>query len=238
MPLTDEQKNHIASLKDADPADIAAELQSALQPAYQIIYRIGYGKAEGETRPKLKAVEREKEEALARIAEMEEQRATAPDINAFRQEAAERERKLKEKHDADLATERQARAKERTDRILSDLNAELVSAGVRPLIAKYMAREIMDERLRARDDGTLEYYEDGGQIPVALPAGTNPVKHAAKVAAENATPDDIVSNADRGAGMRGTGGGGGGGGYDPRAAGKAAAEQQKAQQADQSLALR
>jgi hypothetical protein len=212
MPLTDEQKAALATLKGADPVDFADALRADAQPLYQRVFKSGFDEAEGRWKARAKEAEGKLAEAETARTEAEQRLADAqskvPDVAKINDEWTQKIAKLKADADAALVTERTARQQERQARTASDLKAAL--SGLDPDYIEVVATKHA-QRLRYRDDGSLELLEDGGQTPVALAGGKTPVAHLAEEIRQKADAKWVLSNADRGGGVRGGEGGGGGG---------------------------
>jgi len=240
MPLSDEQKAAVETLKGVATEDIeeATEaLKSSAQPIYQKIFRGGHSTATTAAKVEKTALETqlttEKERATALETELADLKAKTPDraaIDAQWQTKLDREKKaVQDQLDA-------ANAKVgslTTGTKVEKTEIALLGAGFRPKMAKLLAKEHAG-RIEFDDAGQPFLKEAGSDIPIPIPAGKTAFQMLAEQEKEAADPADLVSNVDDGGGVRG---GGGGGGYDPVAAGKAAAEAQKSQTAAKSVAF-
>ena len=210
MPLTDEHKAAIQTLKSIpaeDAEEFAGELLKEAQPLSHHISRKGYVDAEGRWKPKAEAAEAKLSEAEQRADQAEEKLRKG--VSSEDRDALNRE--WQEKYDRDttsLAAERdaekQGRVQEREARKLADLKAELT--GLDPEYVAFKAASAV-QRLQYKDDNTLELYEPGTTIPVAVPAGQSPFKVLAEEIRKAAPPVAILSNADSGSGREGGSGG-------------------------------
>lgn len=236
MPLTAEQTAALETLATADAEEVAEALKSSANALYQTVFRAGHSTATQAAKAKREAVEQqlaaEKERADAAEAQVVAIRDKAPDAEALN---ADWQKKL----DREIAREREAReaaeakvARLTTDTVVERTENALLAAGIRPRIAKLLAKDAAG-RIAWDDSGAPVLYEPGTQIPVQIPAGKTAFDVLAEAEKAQADPADLVSSADRGSGI---GGGAAGGGYDPAAAGRAMAEQTRA--ADTSLAFR
>lgn len=239
MPLTDEQKTALATLKTADAAEFADALKADAQPLFQRVFKAGFDEAEGrwktrakEAEQKLADAETARTEAETRLRDATDK---APDVKAINDEWTAKVAKLKADADAALAAERTARQQERQARIQSDLRASLTGLDpdyIEVVAAKHAAR------LRYRDDGALELLEESGQTPVALAGGKAPIAHLAEEIRQKADAKWHLSNADRGGGVRSGEGGGGGGGVFDRIRAEVKQSQEKQSQESKPLAAR
>lgn len=111
----------------------------------------------------------------------------------------------------------------RTETRQEKLENALLAQKLRPKYARLVVRDYV-QRLHEREDGTLELVDEAG-IPVKVPEGKTVFQAAAEMARKEADPEDVLSNADGGAGI--TNGAGGGG-----VQGKSRAQQEQEKRAE------
>ena len=240
MPLTDEQKTALETLKGADPKELAEAMQSGAHTHYQAIYQKGFSTAHNESKTKLEEkdaeIERVKAEATAKDTELTKLREKTPDVDAVRQEY-EAKLTAKEEEKKKAIEEAEQRVSEvHGSRFDAELSAALVTAGVEPDYAKEVLVPKYRNRRKVEKDGTVKFYDDDGSTPLAAVNGELPRVAAEKIKA-GVDPKWIVSNADKGAGSQG-GKREGASGYDPVKAGKEAAAVQKGAASSESLAFK
>lgn len=220
MPLSDEQKAAIQTLKDVsaeDAEEFRTELQGANNTVVHHIFRRGFAEAEGRYKPRAEEAEAKvtAAEAKAQAAEqkLQEAQGKQPDVEKLNADwQAKYERDLAAK-DAELESEKAARKQERESRKLADLRAEL-GAISDPQYAEYLATKHIG-RIRDKDDGTVELLEEGSEVlPVQLPKGKTAYQHLAAEILQRVAPDRKTSEVDGGGGVDRGGGGSTGSIYD------------------------
>lgn len=239
MPLTAEQKTAIQALKDiaAEDADeFATELKAANSKAHHAVFRAGFTEAEGRWKPRAEAAETAKTKAEQEKATAEQQlkdaQEKAPDVAKVNEQWQAKWDKRESEHTAAIEAEKSGRKAEREARKLSDLRAEL--NGLDPIYVDAVVKSKAD-RIRFKEDGTAELFEDGSDIPVQVPTGKTPYAVLAAEIKSKADPKWVLAGGDTGSGTQpGTGGSG----YDPVAAGKKLAAEQKAGAGQDSLAFK
>lgn len=239
MPLTDEQKAAVETLKGVASEDIeeATEaLKTTAHPIYQKIFGGGHSAATQKAKTEKAALDAQLTEAKEREAALEteltELKAKTPDrAQIDTQWQAKLDREVKKVQDQlDAASQQVARLT--TDTTVEKAENALKDAGLRPRMAKLLAKEAAG-RIKW-EDGKPVLYEAGTDIPIPIPADKTAFQVLAESEAKSADPEDLVSRTEPGGGIKG---GGQGGEYDPVAAGKAAAEAQKKQAAANAVAF-
>lgn len=210
MPLTAEQTAAITTIAGADADEVAEALKSSAQPIYQKIFRGGHSTATNAAKAEKQTLEQqlatEKERATTLQTELEELKAKAPDRAAIDQQwqtkLTAREKELQAQIDAANGKV----AKLTTETTAEKIENALVSAGLRPRIAKLLAKEHAG-RIEYDDTGKPVLHEPGTKIPVQIPDGKTAFDVLAEAEKKSADPADLASNVDTGGGTSGGGGG-------------------------------
>lgn len=207
MPLTDEQKQALETLKGADVKDVAEAMKTTANEHYQGIFRIGFGAGKGEQDKKIEQLETDLEAEKAKItakdAELTKLREKTPDAEEIRKDY-EAKLTAKEEEKKKAIEEAEAKVSEvHGSRFDAELSAALVSAGIEPDYAKEVLVPKYRGRRKVEKDGTVKFYDDDGSTPLAANNGELPKVAAEKIKA-GVDPKWIVSNADKGAGSAGT----------------------------------
>jgi hypothetical protein len=213
MPLTEEQKAAVETLKGVSTEDIeeAAEaLKSSAQPIYQKIFRGGHSTATTAAKTEKATLEgqltAEKERATGLETELNELKAKTPDraqIDAQWQQKLDREKKALQDQ-LDASNSKIGRLT--TDTKVEKIEIALLGANFRPKMAKLLAKE-HSGRIDFDANGQPILKEAGSDIPIPIPAGKTAFQLLAEQEKSTADPADLVSNADTGGGCRGGGGG-------------------------------
>ena len=210
MPLTDEQKAALETLKGADAEDFSAALKETAQPLYQKVFNLGHSTATAAAKTDKAELERqltaEREAKEAAEQEATELKANTPDraaIDAQWQAKLEREKKpLQEKLDA--AEQKVARLT--TDTVQEKVHNALLAVGLRPRMAGLLAKD-RASRIRFDESGNPQLMEPGGDIPVQIPTGKTVFQVLAEQEKSAAEPEDILVHGDSGSGRQGGSGG-------------------------------
>ena len=247
MPLTDEQKQALATLTEADATEVADALQSESQDHYQAIYQRGFSTAHNDAKAKLEAKEKEVEAAQATVKEKEEALSNVKDgdVKALN----ERNKKLEESNQQ-LTKQLEEVKGSKHDLAKSYARRQFESEIVNELVADSVDKDFASVVLppKFRDNIVIDLEEKDGEIvPVRkylADDGVTPLQASPKELARAAAtkiksgvdPKWITSDADKGGGSA-SGNGKASNGYDPVKAGKAMAEKQKAA-GDNSMAFK
>jgi hypothetical protein len=260
MPLTDEQKSAIASLKDVlkdlpdeDVEEAAVAIRGAALPVWDHIHDTGHQKATAGSTRTMTKLTRDLQAAQNRVKQLEDAQSeggTPDQVKALNDARAEITRLSKALTDKDKEVEQRDEERER-ERVVGKLLGELEKAEghgrVRPAWRKLIAQ---DAELRARikpkkGDESFTILQHGKSIPISADDDTEDAMVAAlakeiKGKLKKEDPDALAVDVDAGAGVRsGEQGGTGGDGYDPVAEGKRMAAVQKNQgESLKNLAMR
>ena len=230
MPLTDEQKSALQTLKEADPADFATELKETAQPLYQKLYNAGHSDATKSSKQKQADLEKQlaDEQAAKQAAEEQaaELREKQPDIAKLNEQWQAKLAAQKKKDDERYEQEKTARQTEREARKKSDLKAALT--GLDPAYIEIAAERHAD-RIRYGEDGKVQLLEENSEVPVQLGDGKTPFVALADEIKGKADPRWHLSNADRGSGTEGGSGAGGSTLYERIRAEQKAKQEQEAE---------
>lgn len=214
MPLTEEQKaalKVIATVSSTDIDEAADALKNDAHPVYQRVFNAGHSTAQSAAKTEKATLEQQiataKEEAATLQTQLDELKDKVPDraqIDAQWQQKLDREKKALQDQ-IDAANSKVARLT--TDTTVEKAENALLAAGIRPRLAKLLAKDAAS-RIKYGEDGSPALYEAGSEIPIQVPAGKTAFQVLAEQEKAAADPADLVSQADSGGGA-GAGGGGG-----------------------------
>lgn len=214
MPLTEEQKAALKVIATVDAGDIdeaAESLKTEAHPVYQRVFNAGHStaksKADGDKQTFETELTEAKEEAERLKTELDELKEKTPDraaIDAQWQQKLDRE-KAKIQEQLDAATQKVGRLT--TDTTVEKSENALLGAGIRPRMAKLLAKEAAG-RISYDEQGNAVLKEAGSDIPVQVPTGKSAFQVLAEQEKAAADPADLVSKADSGGGTDGGGNGG------------------------------
>lgn len=207
MPLTAEQEAAVATIAGADVEEITEALKNSANPIYNRVFGAGVTTGKSQVQTKLDTLTTELETAKTEAGELQTQ---LDDLKAKTPDRAEIDTQWQAKLDRDVAkaTEKLTAAEQKVARLTTDTTVEkaenaLLAAGIRPRIAKLLAKDAA-ARVRYDDNGNPVLYE--GELPVQVPAGKTAFQVLAEQEKQQADPADLVSNVDTGGGARGGGG--------------------------------
>lgn len=186
---------------------VANQIHAALPSVGQALINkgagIGKGEREGEVtqlKADLAVAKSELEEAQTELVELQKK---TPDVAAMKQEHADKIRTLKAAHAVEINDGKAKRhaALKRAD--VAQLEKELIDVGVKPRMAKILAAKEYEDRFRYTDDDTREVLQLGATTAYTPADGQDAIKLLAADAKKTLDPDDLLTNAESGAGQVG-----------------------------------